>query len=366
MTGTEPPVIHQQIFRKMNISSINRKGIIAVPFFCAALFAACDKQVYDDLEPCPSDYHLKFRYDYNMKYADAFPSEVDCVAVWAFDNNGKLVWKHRESLETLQKDKYKVRLPLQQGKYDFVTWCGHSSESPFIIDSEIPASPSELGMTLSLSGLTKADNAIGISNTCLSGLYHSIKKGVDISHDPNEETDTEIGLSLTKDTNYFKVLLQNLDGSVMNEDDFSFYITGGNTRLEHDNSPGESDEFHYHPWSISSAVASIEGSKPELGAVTSVSSVLAELHTSRIMKDSKSELVVHRNSDDKDIIRIPLVDYLLLVKGNYRKMSDQEYLDRQDEYALTFFIDKENNWQRMIGIYINAWHIVPPQDNILH
>lgn len=350
----------------MNISSINRKVALAVPLACAAFFAACDKQVYDDLEPCPSNHHLKFRYDYNMKYADAFPSEVDCMAVWAFDSNGRLVWQHRESLETLEKDRYQVDVPLQPGKYDFVTWCGLSSDSPFLLDSETPSSPTELGMTLSLSGMTKADNGIGISNARLSGLYHGIMKGVDISHDANIASDTEIGLSLTKDTNYFKVLLQNLDGSVMKEDDFSFYITGGNTRLEHDNSPGESDEFHYHPWSVSSAEATLEGSKPENGTVTSVSSVLAELHTSRLMEDSKSELVVHRNSDDKEIIRIPLVDYLLLIKGNYRKMSDQEYLDRQDEHAMTFFIDKENNWQRMIGIYINSWHVVPPQDTTLH
>lgn len=352
----------------MDISSITasiiRKGVPAVPLVCAML-AACGSQVYDDLEPCPSDYHLKFRYDYNMKYADAFPSEVDCVAVWAFDSSGRPVWRHRESLAALERDSYEVKVPLPPGRYDFVTWCGHSEASPFMLDSETPASLSELGMTLSLSGQTKTDGATGISEAPLPGLYHGIRKGVDIIHNPDVAEDTEIGLSLTKDTNYFKVLLQNLDGSVMKEDDFSFYITGGNTRLEHDNSPGVGEGFHYHPWSVSSAEATLEGQKPEEETVTSVSSVLAEMHTSRLMAGSDSELVVRRNSDGKDIIRIPLVDYLLLVKGNYRQMTDQEYLDRQDEHALTFFIDRESNWYRAIGIYINAWHVVPPQDTTL-
>ena len=47
-------------------------------------------------------------------------------------------------------------------------------------------------------------------------------------------------------------------------------------------------------------------------------------------------------------------------------MSNQEYLDRQDEYSLTFFIDKNYNWYSQIGIYINSWHVVPKQDTPLH
>jgi hypothetical protein len=58
-----------------------------------------------------------------------------------------------------------------------------------------------------------------------------------------------------------------------------------------------------------------------------------------------------------DVCRIPLADYALLVKGNYRKeMSDQEYLDRQDEYTMTFFLD-EGEWVSSV-IYINSWRVV--------
>lgn len=351
------------------MNSIKRKSAYILPLLLAFMSSGCDSQIYDDLEPCPTNYHLKFRYDYNIKDADAFPSEVKCVAVWAFDSNGQLVWQHKEDLSAMErtdKDTYRIDVPLQPGKYDFVTWCGLTPDSKFVVDTESPGKMSDLGMTLTLSGLTKADGPIGISNASLDGLYHGIKKGVEITSNPSVATDNEIGLSLTKDTNYFKILLQNLDGSEMKDDDFTFYITGGNTRLEHDNSIGESDEFHYHPWSVTSAEATIVGSKPDQGTITSVSSVLAELHTSRLMEDSKSELVVQRNSDGQDIIRIPLVDYILMVKGNYRNMSDQEYLDRQDEHAFTFFIDKDSSWKRTIGIYINSWHVVPPQDETLH
>lgn len=346
----------------MNI--FKHMGLLAVPALMGAVCAGCDSQIYDDLEPCRSNYHLKFRYTYNLK-GEAFPNEVRSVAVWAFDSSGAPVWQHKEDGEALKADNYRVNVPLDPGKYDFITWCGLSDDSPFMLDTENPTSISDLGINLALSSITKAGTE-SISKTPFTGLYHCINKGVEITQDPTQESDNEIEMSLMKDTNYIKVLLQNLDGTVMKEDDFSFYITAGNSRLEFDNEYGASEEFTYHPWSVTSAEASIEGAKPEDGTVTSVSSVLAEFHTSRLIAGSKNILVVHRNSDDRDVIRIPLTEYLLLVKGNMRPMSDQEYLDRQDEYSITFFMDRNSNWYRSIGIYVNAWHVVPPQEEVLN
>lgn len=52
------------------------------------------------------------------------------------------------------------------------------------------------------------------------------------------------------------------------------------------------------------------------------------------------------------VFNIPLIDYALLVKGNYNKtMTDQEYLDRQDDYNFIFFVDDRLNWLNA-NIYI--------------
>ena len=49
---------------------------------------------------------------------------------------------------------------------------------------------------------------------------------------------------------------------------------------------------------------------------------------------------------------------MLLVKGHHnRAMSDQEYLDRQDEYNLVFFLDEGDRWINTT-IYINSWQVV--------
>ena len=56
--------------------------------------------------------------------------------------------------------------------------------------------------------------------------------------------------------------------------------------------------------------------------------------------------------------RVPLVDYALLLKDGYgREMSAQDYLDRQDEYSLTFFLDERDKWIAT-SIIINSWKIV--------
>ena len=50
-------------------------------------------------------------------------------------------------------------------------------------------------------------------------------------------------------------------------------------------------------------------------------------------------------------------------KGNYNKnMSDQEYLDRQDEYTMTFFLD-EGEWLSSV-IIINSWRVVINEEDI--
>ena len=79
--------------------------------------------------------------------------------------------------------------------------------------------------------------------------------------------------------------------------------------------------------------------------------------------DNPTTLTISRKEPDDDgtrhtVLSIPLADYALLVKGHYnRQLSDQEYLDRQDEYNLTFFLDEDNNWASS-SIIINSWRVV--------
>ena len=91
--------------------------------------------------------------------------------------------------------------------------------------------------------------------------------------------------------------------------------------------------------------------------VTEVNVALAELTIGRMRADDSPTLYIKSRETGEDLVRLPLADYALLVKGYYRQgLSDQEYLDRQDEYTLTLFLD-EGEWVSSM-IYINSWRVV--------
>ena len=72
----------------------------------------------------------------------------------------------------------------------------------------------------------------------------------------------------------------------------------------------------------------------------------------------RDRLTVTDIVEGRKVFSIPLIDYALLVKGYYnRSMDDQEYLDRQDEYNMTFFLDEDDRWVNSF-IYINSWKVV--------
>ncbi|MDE5693033.1 MAG: FimB/Mfa2 family fimbrial subunit, partial [Duncaniella sp.] len=68
------------------------------------------------------------------------------------------------------------------------------------------------------------------------------------------------------------------------------------------------------------------------------------------------------NKEGEKIVQVPFIDYALLVKGKYKRpdgtlLTDQEYLDYQDDYSMVFFLDENNRWQNT-HIYINSWRVI--------
>ena len=92
-------------------------------------------------------------------------------------------------------------------------------------------------------------------------------------------------------------------------------------------------------------------------AQSTIGVAIAELTVGRLVLENNPILTV-TNDKGETVLSIPLIDYALLVKGHYnREMSDQEYLDRQDEYNMTFFLDENGHWANST-IIINDWQIV--------
>ena len=159
----------------------------------------------------------------------------------------------------------------------------------------------------------------------------------------------------------FRVVLQHLSGEDIDADDFEFSIEDNNGWLAYDNSMLRDVPVIYRPWAVYSGEAGVETAPKR--AITSVKVAVAELTVNRLfMRDwtkyKRSVLTIRTVADGKLVASIPIIDYVLLVKGeHHRQMDDQEYLDRADEYNMTFFLDQDNNWISTV-VQILSWRVV--------
>lgn len=321
------------------------------------LFTSCNHVLYEDEGDCEVTYRLKFRYDMNMKFADAFAHEVKSVKLYAFDPQGKLVWQTAESGEALASEDYSILLPLDPGDYHFVAWCGLDNGESFTVPN-IEVGDRYEAIDCKLNRTYEADGG-AVSKNDLHPLFHGeLRATLPTSDDGGDYVYT---LPLTKDTNVFRIVLQHLSGVDLDPDDFTFRIEDNNGWMASDNSLIDDEPITYHAWATYSGAAGVESDAG--GSFTEVRVAIAELTVGRLVmrdwsKTSKPVLVIRRANDGELIARIPIIDYALLVKGYYnRSMSDQEYLDRQDEYNMTFFLDANHHWLRSL-ILINSWRVV--------
>jgi hypothetical protein len=131
--------------------------------------------------------------------------------------------------------------------------------------------------------------------------------------------------------------------------------------MAYDNSVMEDEQIVYRPWDITTGQVDVDADISTRANMVTVS--VAELTTARLMTDHHPMLVVSRKEDGERVLSVPIVDYALLVKGNYnRAMDDQEYLDRQDEYNMTFFVH-DGKWVSS-QIIINSWRVVLNNENL--
>ena len=335
----------------MNKSAYLRKlGLLVVLF--AMMFASCDNSiVFDDEGDCSVYYRINFKYDKNMKYADAFSNEVTSVALYVFDEAGTLVYKGTERGAALAVEDYSMPVELLPGDYELLAWCG-AGESFSVPEAIVGVTTiEELKCRMN-----REDDAagFGVVNKELENLFHGYLKTT-FTDEPGVQYQT---MELTKNTNCVRVILQHLSGEDVDHSLFSFEVQDYNGYLAHDNSLLSDQLIVYKPWSISTGSADIDTELNDGTRATAVNVALAEMTTSRLVMGQRPILVVRNLKEDKVVLSIPIIDYALLVKGFYnRPMDDQEYLDRQDEYNFTFFLDESGDWASSV-IMINSWRVV--------
>lgn len=340
----------------MNVPAYKGKLITLLLCITATLTLCTCDAIFEDEGDCTTHFKVEFTYDRNMHFADAFAHEVKQVTLYIFDMDGKLVRTQSESGAVLAQDGYLMDVDIKPDTYTLVAWAEGWETGSTYTYSELQPGVSDLEeLNCRLNRQHDADGTAYIDED-ISPLYHAISYN-ECFCELIDGGESIISLNLTKNTNNVRVILQHLSGEDVNADDFTFSITDANGHMDYDNSLLPDETLTYRAWDTYSGSAGINAPTDTRDAVTSVSVAIAELTTGRLMADGNPILTV-KNKEGETVLSIPLVDYALLVKGNYnRDMDDQEYLDRQDEYNLTFFLDDDDRWVSS-SIIINSWTVV--------
>ncbi len=290
------------------------------------LVSSCN--IFDeDLPSCRLT--VRFVYDYNMLSTDAFPTQVDKVDLYVFDENGLFVMKQTGERVPAEDGDYQMEVSLPTGKYQFMAWAGvHDSY-------EIP--------TLVAGRSTKAELELKLQRTSSKIINHELEPlwyGQPIEVDftgGHHQTET---IHLIKDTNKLRFAFQyavQTEGTALNVDDYTYEVIESNGYLDADNALLKDEELSYQPY---------------YKEQKNVSAVAVELNTMRLMANRATRFVVTEKATGKPVFDINLTDYLLMTEMEGHKWGAQEYLDRQDEYVIVFFLS--SSWQA-VQININGW-----------
>lgn len=303
---------------------MNRIYHICKQLLCVSIFlgmAACD-WIHDDTLPL-CEYRLHFKYDYNMKFADAFQHEVDQVTLFFCDQAGNFLYQRQINQSDMVDGS--ITLDLEPATYQLVTWAGLKASS-----YEIPELTAGLSTVedIKVRTLRMADST---QPNELDALWHSLDTLVVTREKPEEQT-----ISLAKNTNKLRVILQNVMGEDMDVNNFTFQIVADNGYMDYDNSLLEDpkiDYLLYYTENVNIVQDTTAGA-----TVSSQFVAVAELNTMRLMDGENYRLIIRHHGWDKDVLNVNLNNYLLLTKMEGHRISAQEYLDRQDEYSIVFFL----------------------------
>lgn len=331
----------------MKLSHIRRffgRGATRAIFCLSALslpVISCER-IFDAEGNC---FEVLFRQTLNIPGEDLYASRVNSVSLYIFDLDGNLV-------DAMSGTGPLMSLDIEPGTYDLVAWGGLEGNRTF----SLAGNGTAITKDDLVCRLVREHEAGGqaVSRKELDDLFHgsgryefSMKNRVNV-------------IDLAKDNNTVHVILHpRNNGGKLFQEDFTFSITDNNGLMNYDNVLLSDETIAYGDWNRVGTRKSKAATKPE---DIEAGAVAADIDISRLVKDghSAATLTVTATGENATVISLPLISTLLMVKdsdGGFG-MSDQEYLDRQDDYTIEFFLDDDLTWNRGLGIYINSWHVI--------
>lgn len=311
----------------MKLKSLLRHIAMWFVLIGSLIMTSCDS-FNEDLPECRL--FVKFKYDYNMEFADAFHSQVDKVELYVFDKDGKFLFKQTEEGSTLGTGSYLMEVKLPVGQYQFMAWAGaHDSYDITSLQAGV-SSIADLKLQL------KREETLIIDKE-LEPLWYGEINNVDFTGITDQ---TEV-INLIKDTNKVRFVFQgsNEDSWGVDVNAYTYEIIESNGYLAHDNSLLGDDNLSFRPYHIEQK---------------NLAAGIVELNTMRFLANRNARFVVTEKATGKKVFNINLTDFLVMTKIEGYNMSAQEYLDRESEYKIVFFFADNNPWL-VLQININGW-----------
>lgn len=299
------------------------------------LLTSCVRDGADD-DDCYA--YVRFIYDYNMEYVDLFPKKATIIDLYIFDENGVFV-KVVQDRNGSFADDFKIQLPLpfEEKTYNFVAWSGLYDQSYICPPTMTPGVSTMNDLEVQVQGFQQ-------KYVCdeLHPLWHGVLKAK-IGVQRNQV----LTIELIKDTNKFRVVMQNLDGSPIDVSNYEVYLSSPNGHYNCHNiiqddaaTPIKYDSYY-------------TANDAQTGAIT-------ELNTMRLSTEKTNTLHINHKISGQTL-DIPLNTYINALRlQEHAYMPLQEYMDREDAYhVLIFFTPKPGGEDGYLSADINIqpWYI---------
>ena len=374
----------------MNVRHIIQRSLLMI--VVAALFTGCD-MMKEDRDDCPTGLYVNFVYDYNIQRADMFKDHVGAVTLYVFDESDKLVAQRTVSGGELSVYGYNIHFTEQElapGHQYRLTAIGMQKDWETALTtpgakyhkSTLSAGDDRQKLEVSLERTPTTYNPnlyeVPMGNSPLDTLWHTQQVMAAYSatqptatryhENANSEPTTNAvetitltsgvpayaTVSLIRDTKHLNIILgETGEEGHVNADDYEVFILDTNGDVDYQNTViTPSDSLVYYPYQKWNTEVDAGG---EVGVE---STAHYDLMFNRLMYSAKSsenaQLCIRRKSDGVYVVKVDLPYILCLgriyFEYNYRQ---QEYLDREHDYRLQFYLTGDR-WSSVL-IHVLGW-----------
>lgn len=372
--------------------------------------ASCS-MMEEDRSDCPTGLYVRFVYDYNMQRADMFKDHVGYVVVYVYDETGRKVTEksvsntptsaplsqyaytmhfsadelpagHTYHLQALAMQKnWDAALATPGAKYRMHDADTYGRLRVTLDHEESPTAAPELSAPVIVNNQAPLDTLWhSMKVTSLEPQFGHQVPALQPTQQPYQPTPDEqtvtlregyatyATISMMRDTKHLNVTLRQIEEpEVLNADDYEVYILDNNSGICANGELAAGDSLRYIPYAqwttlYDGSDITIDGdvhpaTRGEVEERTAHYNLMfnrlkySDVHT-------QAQLIVRNRTTGVTVAKIGLASFLAECRiSPYWSYPAQEYLDREYDYELNFFL-KGDRWAYCsIAVHVLPWAV---------